>query len=100
MARVSEEIGFGTVLTRVADFWNKNFSWTSGKYSPKNILEKKEDKAEGREYRKLEDPMDEPAVAPTSLKVSNMILARHHPHNFETIFNHLPDTFQTPFRHL
>lgn len=80
MARVSQEVGFGTVLTRVANFWNKNFSWTSGKYSPKNILESKEDEAEGREYRQLDAPTDEPDAAPTSLKVSNIsniILVSH-----------------------
>ena len=69
VARISNEIGFGTVLNKVADFWNTNFSWSSGKYSPKNILESKKDEAEGREYRQLDSPEDTLDIAPTNLKV-------------------------------
>ena len=54
VARVSEEMGFDTMINKVVDFWNRNFSWESGKFSPKNILESSDAKAEGRQDRQLE----------------------------------------------
>jgi len=72
VARMSEQIGFATVLNKVTNFWNKNFSWEAGKYSPKNILEsKKEDVAEAREYRQLDAPEEKLDTAPTALKVAD-----------------------------
>ena len=65
IARVSEETGIGSLVDKFSNFWNENFSWEEGKYSPKNILAPKEEEeeedevvsfeAEARDERKLYD---------------------------------------------
>eukprot|EP00090_Calanus_glacialis_P042652 TRINITY_DN75618_c0_g1_i1.p1 TRINITY_DN75618_c0_g1~~TRINITY_DN75618_c0_g1_i1.p1 ORF type:complete len:320 (-),score=81.58 TRINITY_DN75618_c0_g1_i1:55-906(-) len=69
VARISEEIGFGTILNKVSSFWNDNFSWEAGKFSPKNILESKKAEVEGREERQLDAPLEKLDTEDLPLKV-------------------------------
>ena len=77
VARVSEEIGFGTVLNKVSNFWNENFSWESGKFSPKNILKKEKHKVEGREERLLDAPLEKLDIVEPTFKVIPCTLYRY-----------------------
>ena len=74
VARISEEIGFGTILNKVSSFWNDNFSWEAGKFSPKNILESKKAEVEGREERQLDAPLEKLDTEDLPLKVKNCLL--------------------------
>ena len=47
IARASEEIGLTNIFSSLTSFWENNFAWGTGKFSPKVIIERQSHGREG-----------------------------------------------------
>merc|ERR1712223_2176036 len=64
IARAWETIGISSILTSLVNFWEDNFAWGTGKFSPKVMIERQSRHQEGREGELvLEEQGSEPLIS-------------------------------------
>lgn len=64
IARAGETIGISSILTSLVNFWEDNFAWGTGKFSPKVMIERQSRHQEGREGELvLEEQGSEPLIS-------------------------------------
>jgi len=64
IARAGEGIGLSNIFTSLVSFWEDNFAWGTGKFSPKVMIERQSRHLEGREGELvLQEESSEPLIS-------------------------------------